>query len=201
MRNPARESADGIHLLRLPELLLEIAALCQIDRHADEAEHSSFSVANGRGGQKGGEGLSGFSLDEKFARPALAGRAALHDLRTVIAQEWRRCQLLNRFSDGLFSRPAIEIFREFVPEDHDAVWIGGNYGLLYRVQKLGLESYCGLGARPLRDVRHRADYSDGDPGRIARNVASVHHVRKSAVAPLIPVLVAPAVAAAVEDSR
>ena len=61
------------------------------------------------------------------------------DLAAMFAQEWSWCQLLNGFSNRFHRRPAIESFREIVPEDHDAFGVGCDHSLLHGIEQLSLE--------------------------------------------------------------
>jgi isocitrate dehydrogenase (NAD+) len=49
VRDPAGELADGLHLLRLPELLLQAALVGDVDGGADDAEHLAGGVGDREG--------------------------------------------------------------------------------------------------------------------------------------------------------
>src|SRR5205814_553619 len=82
----ARQSADCVHRLRLPELLLEISALREVDRYADEPEHRTMLIAHRRRSEQSRESLARFALHQELARPAFSDRAALENLAGVLAQ-------------------------------------------------------------------------------------------------------------------
>ncbi len=58
VRDSSRQPADGIHLLRLAELLFEVASLGKIDRDANVSDHCPPLIANRRRGEKRRESLS-----------------------------------------------------------------------------------------------------------------------------------------------
>ena len=196
----AGESSDGVHLLRLAELLLEISPLGKVDGDGHESEHSPSLVANGRGREQSGEGLAGLSLHQEFARPGAAGRAALDDLRAVLAQEWRRGQLLNFLAYCFFSGPSVEQLGELVPEDHNAFRICRDDRLLHCVEQLRLESDRGFRPRSFRDVGHCSDHSHRGASAVARNVAAIHDVHVGVITAPVAVLVAPACSAVIDNS-
>ena len=134
-------------------------ALGEVGRDADDADHAPLVVVDGRVGHHRREAAAVAPAHTELARPGPARQELRHNFGGLLGRGLGRRDLHHAAPDGLFGRPAVEFLGVTVPVGDAAFEVGGDDGLLHRVEQMRLEAHRLFGTasrRQISDVRDEA---------------------------------------------
>ena len=155
--NPAGEDADRLHLLRLPELLLEAAPRGRVLHHVDAGEGATRFVVEQAYRRLDDDSLAGLGDVRHLAAP-LPRRPQASGVRDVIAGSPFRAQELRAIAANRLGRGvAVEAFGRFVPVSDLRSDVGRDDRLIHLREDGRLEAEALLGFALRRHVVTVAD--------------------------------------------
>src|SRR5580693_1355034 len=121
MGHAARQLADCLHFLRLPELLLKQLDLGDVVGYFGRPGYMARLNLDSRCGQRYGDQRAVLSLSHSVeSRNSLTFLGCCHDL-VVFFVFVRRMETYDAMADHFLSRIAVQSFGSVVPANHDAV--------------------------------------------------------------------------------
>ena len=141
VRHAAGEQADGLHLLRLAQLLLEALPRGRVLHHGDAVEGRAVGVADEANGGLDDDGVAGLGerASSRPARRSSASAATRPCASKASGLHCARSSSVASLPEGLLRREAERALGRLVPVGDDLRRVGGDDRLAHLVEHVGLE--------------------------------------------------------------